>query len=234
MSYTSNDPGPRSKLGPHSPEEIPEVVIHMIEEIDVSVGRIMAALDKHDLNNNTFVFFTSDNGGLRGYGDAYSYGVSNNGPLRGQKGQVYEGGHRVPAIAWWPDKLDGGKTTQELTMTMDLAPTILELLELEPVRPMDGISMSPILLEDKSLNPRTLFWRHRGGTPSEQKAVRREHWKLVVPSGENSNLPSAGGAPELYNLKLDLSEKKDISKKHPEIVSDLLKELDAWEKDVSN
>jgi arylsulfatase A-like enzyme len=109
-------------------------------------------------------------------------------------------------------------------MTMDLLPTILDLLGIKAPPPgsrneMDGRSLLPLLLNGKALPPRTLFWRM-----FNQKAVRRGPWKMVI---------KQGSSPELFNLSEDIGESLDLSKKHPEIVRELSAELEAWEADVN-
>lgn len=223
-SFTSNNPGPQSKLGPHPPEKVGAVVARMIEELDGSVGRIVAALRASNLEGRTLVFFTSDNGGYLGYARHYRE-ISCNGPLRGQKGDVYEGGHRVPAIAWWPGRIEPGSVTGATTLTMDLFPTFLELAGLEPPpadspSPLDGASLAPLLLRGDALPERTLFWRIR-----DRKAARRGPWKLVM---------SPGRAAELYNLADDIGETRDLAADHPERVVELRSALADWEQCVKD
>jgi arylsulfatase A-like enzyme len=241
--FSSNHPGPRSKLGPHSPREIPSILQRMIEELDASIGRLKETLREEGLEENTLLFFTSDNGGylhypvkladekaalIPGFDSTITKPlwpeVGSNGPLRGQKMQVYEGGHRVPAIAWWPGNIPPLSVCGQTVMTMDLLPTFLELLRMEAPPPgspneLDGISLIPLLLQGEALPQRTLFWRMYN-----QKAVRRDNWKMVV---------KQGSSPELYNLSDDIGESRDLSGKHPEMVRELSAELDAWEADVN-
>ncbi len=223
--FTSNYPGSQSKLSPHPPEKVPSTVIEMIETLDKSVGRIMESLKDQELDRNTLVFFTSDNGGYLNYNGDVWPDVGSNGPLRGQKAQVYEGGHRVPAIAWWPGHIPALSVSGQTVMTFDLLPTFLELLEIKfpsPCGPnaIDGVSILPLLLEGESLAPRTLFWRMwDSGT-----AVRRGRWKLVIPGKDRK--------PELYDLEKDIGESNDLAFQYPKIISELEAELDNWEKDV--
>lgn len=225
--FSSSYPGPQSKLGPHPPEKVPATLIEMVESLDKSVGRIIESLKDQGLDKNTLVFLTSDNGGYLNYnGDVWPE-VGSNGPLRGQKTQVYEGGHRVPAIAWWPGNIPALSVSDQTVMTFDLLPTFLDLLEIgfpSPRGPnaIDGVSILPLLLEGESLAPRTLFWRMwESGT-----AVRRGQWKLVIPGKDRT--------PELYNLEKDIGEANDLASRYPGIISELKSELDDWEKDVKN
>ena len=145
--------------------------------------------------------------------------VGSNGPLRGQKTQLYEGGHRVPAIAWWPGRIPAGRLTAETTMTMDILPTVLELLDLPfpasngPNR-IDGVSLQSLLLRGEPLPSRTLFWR----APT-QKAVREGPWKLVN--------------DQLYHLADDIGESRNVAAAHPVVLTRLREKLARWEKEVS-
>ncbi len=217
--YTSNFPGQFSKLGPHVPEDIPDVLSKSIEELDESVGIIITILRKYNLDQNTLVFFMSDNGGYINYNGDVWPSVGSNGQLSGQKGDVLEGGHRVPAIAWWPGHIPALSVSNQTVMTMDILPTILDLLKVKlPVlakpNPIDGISILPLLLEGKTLEQRTLFWRIH-----DQKAVRCGFWKLVV---QNHSV-------HLFNLLDDISEKKDVSDKYQAKKNELLAKLADWE-----
>ncbi|WP_236980331.1 sulfatase-like hydrolase/transferase [Membranihabitans maritimus] len=167
----------------------------MIKAVDESVGEIMASLKSQLLDKNTIVIFTSDNGGYRHY-DYRFFNISNNGPLRGQKAEVLEGGHRVPFIIWWPDKIDPGEKTFELGMSMDLFPTLAAIVEAElPEYGTDGIDLSPVLFEKgKTMENRTVFWKM-----GDDWAVREGKWKLINMEGKKS----------LYNLQEDIGESND-------------------------
>jgi arylsulfatase A-like enzyme len=188
----------------------------MVEAIDQSVGQIVATLKRLELDQQTLIIFTSDNGGYLNYGRTH-LNISSNGPLRGQKGDLYEGGHRVPAIAYWPGRIKAGTVTDQTTMTMDIFPTLLKLVNVPEIGNVefDGINILPLLLENKPLPKRTLFWRMR-----QQKAVRKGAWKLYL--NENKL--------ELYNLDNDISESNDLSKQYSEKVATMNSELVAWEK----
>ena len=208
-----------SKLGRLTDTNVGPLVKQMVEALDNSVGHIVATLRQLGLAERTLVFFTSDNGGYLRYGGGY-HNISSNGPLRGQKGDVYEGGHRVPAIAWWPGRIKPGTVTDQTTATFDLFPTLLELAGLaNRIAPLqlDGTSMAP-LLAGGSMPSRSLFWRM--GT---RKAVRRGPWKLVLLRKRQ---------PELFNLGSDIGETQDLAEEHPEIVNSLQNALQAWEQDV--
>jgi len=209
-----------TKLGYFEEDKDPSgKVKEMVEAVDGSVGRIVASVKANGLAENTLIIFTSDNGGYLTYEGGY-HNISSNGPLRGQKTEVYEGGIRVPAVAWWPGRIEPG-VTDEIVASFDLYPTFLELAgagersDLE----LDGESLVPVLLEGGAVRPRTLFWRMR-----ERRAVRQGPWKLIAPAGK---------APELYHLADDIGESSDLSTERPEMVEQLVRELEAWEAEVA-
>ena len=211
--------GSKGKLGPHAEGPVQPVVQGMIEELDESVGEILDTLDKHNLSRNTLVIFTSDNGGIvrtKGVKITKENRISSNQPWRGQKHGLYEGGHRVPTIAWWPGKIPAKQVSHELSMTADLMPTFLELAGTQ-ICQTDGISLTQHLLHQKPLPERTLFWKNR-----LSKAVRWNDWKLV----RNHDTPF-----EFYNLKDNPSEssKHNLIQKRTEIAKDLLQRLQKWE-----
>ena len=208
-----------TKLGYFEKDKDPSgKVKEMVEAVDGSVGRIVESVKANGLERDTLIVFTSDNGGYLTYEGGY-HNISRNGPLRGQKKQVYEGGIRVPTIAWWPDRTEPG-VTDDLAASFDLFPTFLELAGLgrRADLKLDGVSLAPLLLEGDVLPDRTLFWRMR-----DRKAVRQGPWKLVA---------VGGSPPELYNLTQDIGESSDLSAERPQLVERLLAELQVWESDV--
>lgn len=207
------------KLGPHPEGQVAPVVQEMVEAADKSVGEIMAALRSLDLDRNTLVFFTSDNGGYLAYDGKFRDEISSNGPCRGQKGEVWEGGHRTPAIAWWPGRIEPRTVTNEVGTTMDLLPTCAALAGVPAPDRVDGVTLAPLLLEGKPIPKRDVFWR-KGDT----WAVRRGPWKLV----------GTGDKVELFHLDRDLGETTDLSDTHPELIRELQASFKAWERDVDN
>jgi arylsulfatase A-like enzyme len=181
---------------------------------------VVDALEKNGLAENTLVVFMSDNGGYIHYSQRFQ-NISSNGPLRGQKGQVYEGGHRVPCIVNWPGRIKANQVSHENVMTMDFFPTIARLAgaPLPARQKVDGLDISPLLMKGQQINKRTLFWRK-----GNARAVRRGPWKLVV----------KGDQIELYNLDDDLGEKKNLATEQPELVVELTKALAEWEKEVES
>ena len=189
----------------------------MVEAVDASVGEILSAIDSNGLSEQTLVFFTSDNGGYRTYQGGY-HNISENGPLRGQKTEMYEGGHRVPAIAWWPGRIEPGVTDQ-LAATFDIYPSLAALAGIEASAHLDGTDLSPALFLRQPLAPRTLFWRMRSSS-----AARRGPWKLVRHAGQQ---------PELYDLSADLGETRNVGERFPAVLAEVAEELAAWSANVS-
>ncbi len=201
----------RSNVTPH--------IKAMVEALDQSVGQILAALQKWDLEENTLVVFTSDNGGYLTYGKDFR-NISSNGIFRGQKTEMYEGGHRVPMIISWPGKIQPG-VSDELAHSTDLYPTLARIAGAPTDSPdLDGFDISAHLFERAAIPQRQLFWRM-----GETFAVRSGPWKLCRPKGKKE--------PELYNLEEDPSETKDLAKSKPDLVQELRKAWDEWEADVN-
>lgn len=200
----------RANIRPH--------LLAMIESLDAGVGEIIKTLEELKLSDNTLVFFTSDNGGYLDYRGGFK-NISEMGPLRGQKTEVYEGGHRVPTIAWWPGKI-APSVCKETTMTFDLFPTFAKLAGVSPeaIGDCDGIDLTPLLFEQQPVAPRTLFWRIH-----TRKAVREGRYKLCL-------LPNQ--PPELYDLSIDLGETQNIAPDHPELLQQLKRKLATWEQSV--
>lgn len=197
----------------------------MMESLDVSVGRVLAKLDQLGLTTNTIVIFTSDNGGL----STAEGSPTSNVPLRAGKGWAYEGGVRVPLLIKWPGVTKSGGVSAAPVISTDFYPTILEMLGL-PLRPQqhrDGESIVAALRGD-SLPERPLFWHYphysnQGGTP--HGAVRLGDFKLIEWYEDMS--------VELFDLKNDPGERRDISKLHPEKVTALRQSLRDWRERVS-
>lgn len=192
-------------------------VVAMIHSLDESVGRIVAALKQNQVDRNTVVIFTSDNGGYLSYGKDFR-NISSNGVLRGQKTELYEGGHRVPTIISWPESIPG-LVSDEVGHSVDLLPTIASLAGV-PIAAIqsDGLDLSGVLLRQESLPLRSLYWR-----AGSDRAVRSGHWKLHV----------KGKAVELYDLNSDLSEQNNLAHENPEIVEHLQSKWFDWEQHVN-
>lgn len=194
----------------------------MVESIDQSVGRVMAALQQEGLADNTMVIFTSDNGGF--------YNATSNAPLRANKGAYYEGGIRVPLIVKWPGLATPGRVVDEPVISNDLYPTCLAAagLSMLPSQHLDGVNLQPLLSETETLSREALFWHfpHYNQHPSSHPSsvIRKGDWKLI-----ESFDPAA---VELYNLKNDLSETTDLANQFPQRRKALLAELEAWRDEV--
>lgn len=198
-----------------------EAYREMVQEMDKGIGQIVETLRRLGLDRQTFVIFFSDNGA--GYGS--------NEPLRGSKGQVWEGGHRVPAIAWWPGHIESGQVTDQLAISLDVFPTILDVAGIKSPAShlLDGRSLLPVLTKGASLEERTLFWQH-----GNQLAMRRGPWKLVhnAPGLEDEGTGEQGKAG-LFNLQNDISESGNQAADHPNRVKTMLQALRTWEDEVT-
>jgi arylsulfatase A-like enzyme len=210
----------------------------MIASVDESVGRVLAKLDELKLSDNTLVIFTSDNGGVGGYVEAgvkATEGITNNAPLRGGKGMLYEGGVRVPWIARWLGKVKPGTTCDVPIIGVDLYPTLLDLAGAKPAagHPLDGVSIVPLLLGTGTPERKAVYWHFPGylgagkdgwrTTPAG--SIRAGDWKLIE--------FFETGKAELYNLKDDIGEKTDLAAKMPERAKELHDALTAWRKSVN-
>jgi len=180
----------------------------MITRMDRDVGRIMAHLKELGIDENTLVLFSSDNGPHR-EGGADPEFFHSNGPLRGIKRDLYEGGIRVPLIARWPGKIEKGRVTAHVSAFWDFLPTAAEIAGVAAPSNIDGISYLPTLLGGKQREHEFLYWEfHEGG--SSKQAVRMGKWKAL------RLRPSA--PLELYDLSTDIGEKNNIAGEHPDIV----------------
>jgi arylsulfatase A-like enzyme len=191
-------------------EDVSAVYREMIEVMDAGIGKILGELRDLPKGRETFVFFLSDNGPTRN-GSA--------GPLRGWKGQLWEGGHRVPAVAYWPGRIAAGRVSHETAMSMDLFPTILEAAGISAATPsLDGVSLWRHLEKAVPLPERPLFWAYQ-----KQRAVRWRNWKLNL----YPNQPAW-----LSDLSQDVTEAVNVAGERPAILDDLKRKLDVWERDV--
>jgi arylsulfatase A-like enzyme len=181
----------------------------MITRMDRDVGRLMALLKELGLDDNTLVFFTSDNGMTFLAKDLLADFFNSTGGLRGLKGEVYEGGIRTPMVARWPGKIKAGATNDQVWAFWDFLPTMAELVGAKPPADIDGVSVLPTLLAQKSIEHPPLYWEfHERGF---HQAVRMDDWKGVRHGTQKP--------VELYDLKSDLAEKNDVVADHPDIVS---------------
>jgi arylsulfatase A len=182
----------------------------MVTRMDRDIGRLMDLLVSLDIDKETVVFFTSDNGGLvpNKRFDVFA----SNGPLRGGKGNLYEGGIRVPMIVRWPGRIAPGSASDLPTAFQDFLPTAGELAGAETPAGLDGVSIVPTLLGETQPAPQFLYWEHPGARLKRvYQAVRSGHWKAIR-DGADQPL-------ELYNLDQDLGETTDVAESHPDVVS---------------
>ena len=187
--------------------------VAVLERADKGVGRILRAIDSLGLRQHTIVIFTNDNGGEW---------LSRNTPLFQNKGSVWEGGIRVPAIVRWPGHIPAGRVSGQVGITMDLTASILAATHTavpEDAR-LDGIDLMPVLEGRMPDIGRTLFWRVVGAAP--QRTVRSGDWKLIFD----------GGRPMLFNVRTDLGERTNMIAQRTDIARRLEPLLAAWQKDI--
>ncbi|MEX0599300.1 MAG: sulfatase-like hydrolase/transferase, partial [Rhodothermales bacterium] len=191
----------------------------MVSHLDHDVGRILDRLERHGIAENTIVLFTSDNGPHEagGYDPTFFDG---NGPLRGVKRDLYEGGIRVPTIAWGPGTVPSGAVTDHVGYFADLLVTSADLAGTEVSFSHDGVSMAPLLTgrEDAQAEHDYLYWEfyERGSA----QAVRMKDWKAV-------RRPAFDGPIELYDLAVDIGETKNLADDRPAVVRDVLHIMEA-------
>ncbi|MFM7742226.1 MAG: sulfatase-like hydrolase/transferase, partial [Verrucomicrobiota bacterium] len=190
-----------------------------VEEVDWSVGQVLDALRSQGLDKDTLVVFTSDNGPwlIKG-ADGGSAG-----PLRGGKGSTWEGGVRVPTLAWWPGRVPAGSVNDAVAATIDLLPTFVALAGGSvPAAPViDGRDITPLLLGQSKESAREAHYYFSG---YDLQAVRQGRWKLALsPQPEGPGKQAAKTAPglRLYDLDAEIGEQTDVAAQHPEVVAKL-------------
>jgi arylsulfatase A-like enzyme len=211
----------------------------MIASLDDSVGRVVARLDELKLSQNTLVVFTSDNGGVGGYvaaGVRTKEGITDNAPLRGGKGMLYEGGVRVPFIFRWPSRIRPGAVCEEPIISVDMYPTLLALSGAPAPhgQPLDGLSILPLLERDAStaFSRHALYW-HFPGYLGSGKDIWRTMPAGAIRVGDYKLLEFfEDGRLELYNLREDVGQKHDLAKEMPEQMRQMHDKLLAWRKEV--
>ena len=185
-----------------------------IEEIDWSTGEILKALKEAKVDERTLVLFTSDNGSKQ---------KGSNLPLRGRKGQTWEGGQRVPCVARWPGKIPARSENGEITSTLDLLPTLAKLAGADlPDKPIDGQDVSPILFGEEGAKGRESFYFYQ---MDQLQCVRAGKWKLhlaLESKKRNWGKPEGKVPAQLFDLDADVGESKDLAAKNPTVVKRLL------------
>ncbi len=183
----------------------------MTSAMDDAVGRVLGQIRNQGLEQDTFVFFLSDNG------CPVMTGAGTNGPLNGEKCTYYEGGIRVPFLAMWPGRIPGGQVFRHPVVSRDLLPTAISAAGIAPhsAIPLDGVDLLPFLNGNKTGGPHDmLFWRAGKG-----RAVRMGKWKLVE---------FDPGYSKLYDLSSDMPEKNDLSEKNPAVVKEMRQAWSSW------
>ena len=194
-------------------------------EIDWSVGQILETLRKHQLDQNTLVIFTSDNGPWLNYGDH----AGSAGPLREGKGTMFDGGCRESALMWWPGTIPAGSECATPAMTIDLLPTVAELIGARlPKHPIDGKSIVHLLKGTSATSPHEAYYFYYG---RQLQAIRMGKWKLHFPHGYRTMAGRPGGTGgiptgysqakiglALFDMEKDIGETTDVKAKHPNIV----------------
>jgi arylsulfatase A-like enzyme len=223
---------------PHSRFEIPSVAPYekepwtdgqktyaaMVTRADAHIGRVLALLKEYDLERDTVVFVASDNGAHRGEQKGFEF-FRSNGPLRGQKGELWEGGIRVPMLVRWPGKVKAGTVNDYPWSFQDFLPTAAEIAGVKAPGGLDGISMASMLAGGSRPEREFLYWEF---TTYDQKArrLREDRLAQAVRTGEWKAIRTAPGAPlELYNLGADIGETTNLAARHPQLVARIEKYL---------
>ena len=209
----------------------------VVMEVDWSVGQILDTLKEVGIDEKTLVIFTSDNGPWLSYGDHAGSAE----PHREGKGTAWEGGIRVPTLMRWPSKIPAGTTCDELACTVDIVPTVASLLGAElPKHKIDGHNIMPLITgKSGAVSPHETMPCYYAN--DELQAIRDPIWKLVLPHQYRTLAGKPGGTGgipakyesvkvglELYDMKNDRSETKNVVQDHPEVVARLQKAAEAW------
>lgn len=202
----------------------------MIESMDDNLRVLRQTLEQEGLDKNTLIIFTSDNGGLIGNYKNVKQKITANYPLRSGKGDVYEGGVRVPFIVWWKEKIEAGQVSETPVISMDIYNTILSLTGSHiknKKQVTDGVDLTGLLLDKKEINRDALYWHYphyhlEGAKP--YSAIRLGDWKLIEVFEEDKL--------QLYNLKEDIGEKNNLVRIYPQKAQALHQQLKAWRQKV--
>ncbi len=216
----------RSKINPNDEQRSPTYAA-MVQSLDENVGKVLDALDRLGLAENTIIVFTSDNGGNM-YNEVDGTTPTANRPLRGGKANNWDGGVRVPTVAVVPGMTEAGSTSDQFFVSQDLYPTLLELAGVAvPETPLDGISLIPTF-EGKRQDRKTIFtfFPHSTGVPDTlppSASAYEGDWKLlrILHDGEDG-----AHRDHLFNLKTDIGERNDLAATEPEVAAELAKKLD--------
>lgn len=195
-------------------------------EVDWSVGQILETLRKHKLDKDTLVVFTSDNGPWLSYGDH----AGSSGPLREGKGTMFDGGCRESTLMWWPGTVPAGSVCSTPAMTIDILPTVAELIGAKlPAHKIDGKSIVNLVTGKNDKSPQEAYYFYYG---QQLQAIRMGKWKLHFPHGYRTMAGRPGGTGgiptkysqakiglSLFNLEEDIGESTDVKAKHPKVVA---------------
>ncbi|MGF1636333.1 MAG: arylsulfatase [Cyclobacteriaceae bacterium] len=215
--YAGNDYGADNfDVAGYAPQPNPRAVFAaMVSRLDAQVGEVMDLIKELGIDDNTLVIFTSDNGPHQEGGADPDF-FNSNGPLKGFKRDLYEGGIRVPMIARWPGKIAEGSESQHPSVFYDMMPTLADLTQTTLSEPIDGVSFLPSLMgQDEQQTHDYLYWEfhERDG----RQALRQGDWKLV-----RYKVLTEDFTTELYNLSNDVGEENNVADAHPEKVEELL------------
>ncbi len=196
-----------------------------LEYMDIEIGKLLDTLEEQGLTENTVIMLVSDNGGATPI-------YANNGPLRGSKYLLYEGGIRVPLIISWPEKFQENNVEDNIVSTMDIFPTLTNLTTSKTPSHVDGIDITELLTgENKALEHQFLVW-----DTGHETAIRQGKWKLKTATDDQYakyEMVDIELGTFLYDLEKDPGETTDLSKAHPEIVNELSKKYKKWKEDIN-
>ncbi len=222
----------------HTPMEAPESTVAkfsdvatgdrrtylaMLAELDDAVGRVLNKLRAEELEEKTLIFFVSDNGGPT---TKFSPNGARNGPLRGSKGDTWEGGIRVPLMAQWKGRLPAGAVYDQPVISLDIVATSLHAggVELPAPPAIDGVDLVPYFSGSNTTAPhKSLYWRF-----GKQMAIRSGDWKLVRPSMSPGEYLEIATTPMLFNLRDDVGEQTDLAAAQPDKVRELQADWNEW------
>lgn len=212
---------------PANDEERIEKYRGMVLPIDEGIGQIRDKLVELGLEWNTLVLFFSDNGASADF-------PSGSARFRGNKGSVYEGGHKVPFVAWWPGRIAPGTESDVPSITLDIMPTLLSLAGITPSkdRPLDGVDLAPLLLRGEAPRPRPIFWASLSNSGARSEAMRDGPWKLVVNHPKAKPGTFENETVELYRLDRDPAERTNLAAQEAGKVAEFLARLKVWYADV--
>ena len=217
-----NDPAVRDGVNPPIYDNAADMPVEeyqrryreMVISIDAGLKMIVEELRKEGILDNTLIIFTSDNGAEKTAADKYP---GANGNFHGWKSTLYEGGTRVPAIFYYPKSMQH-RINNELMLTMDLMPTILEFCGIENNQKIDGVSLLPVLINNQPMTERDVFWANAGSV-----AMQRGVWKLVWQYT----------SVELFNMLIDPKEQHDLSSSYPDKTIQMKTAVEKWWSEVT-